>query len=73
MWEEFSNSRTQELPELLHDAGLCYFYNLKKYENAKKIVGYDIPRLFCQDIDTMEDFKNAEIIFNLFIKKMIDN
>lgn len=68
MWDEFSKTRSQDLPELIHDAGQCYFFNLKKYGKEQKIVGFDIPRLYCQDIDTLEDFKNAEKLFNLFVK-----
>ncbi len=67
MWDEFSITRTQDLPELIHDAGQCYFYNLQKKGN-KKVAGYNLPRLFAQDIDTLDDFKNAEILFSLFIK-----
>ena len=66
MWEEFSDKRTQDLQELIHDAGQCYFYNLKKYGKDEKVVGYHLPRLLCQDIDTLEDFNNAEKLFKLF-------
>ena len=68
MWEEYSKIRSQDLPELIHDAGQCYFFNLKKYGKDQKIVGFDIPRLYCQDIDTLEDFENAEKLFSLFFK-----
>ena len=68
MWDEFSITRTQDLPELIHDAGQCYFYNLKNEGNKQNIVGYNIPRLFSQDIDTLDDFKNAEILFSLLNK-----
>ena len=68
MWEDYAKKRTQDLPELIHDAGQCYFFNLEKYGKEKKIVGLDVPRLYCQDIDTLEDFKNAEKLFSLFFK-----
>ena len=68
MWKEFSNTRSQDLPELVHDAGQCYFFNLSDCSHDKKIVGYDLPRFCCQDIDTIEDFEEAEIIFKLFFK-----
>ena len=65
MWDEYSRSRSQDLPELLHDAGQCYFYDLRKYGNDETRVGYEIPRLYCQDIDTIEDFEIAEKLFGL--------
>ncbi len=68
MWNEFSSSRSQDLPELFHDAGQCYFFNLKKSNVEKKVVGYNLPRLYCQDIDTLEDFEQAEIIYEYFLK-----
>ena len=72
MWEEVSNVRSQDLPQLIHDAGQCYFFNLKKYGEEKKTVGYTIPRLFCQDIDTLEDFKDAEKLFKILFQKKIN-
>ena len=42
MWDEFSNSRSQDLPELIHDAGQCYFFNLNKTNVVKKVVGYHL-------------------------------
>ena len=69
MWKEFANTRSQDLPELIHDAGQCYFYNLKKFRDKEyRTVGYKIPRTQAQDIDTLEDFKQAEILFDLYIK-----
>ena len=69
MWKEFANTRSQDLPELIHDAGQCYFYNLKKFKDKEyRTVGYKIPRTQAQDIDTLEDFKQAEILFDLYIK-----
>lgn len=49
------------------------FFNLNKYGNDASKVGYEISRLYCQDIDTLEDFENAEKLFpilipNLFLK-----
>ena len=68
MWEEFANTRSQDLPELIHDAGQCYFYNLKKFKEERcSTVGYKIPRTHVQDIDTLEDFNKAEILFKLYM------
>ncbi len=66
-WPKYSNSRSQDLQELFHDAGQCYFFNLNK-KGRGKVVGYKIPRLYANDIDTMEDFEVAENLFKV-IKK----
>ena len=63
MWEEFKNHRSQDLNELFHDAGQCYFFNLQKNEE-KGVLGYELSRFECQDIDTIEDFKFAEFLFD---------
>lgn len=69
MWEEYANCRSQDLPELIHDAGQCYFFDLKKYGEDEKRVGYRIPRIYCQDIDTLEDFEIAEKLFAIHISE----
>ena len=69
-WPEYSNSRSQDLPELVHDAGQCYFFNLSKYDNGGNIVGYKISRLYANDIDTLDDFEVAEKLFK-FISSSI--
>ena len=68
-WPKYSNSRSQDLPELMHDAGQCYFFNLNQKAMKKKVVGYKISRLYANDIDTMEDFQVAEKLFNILKKE----
>jgi len=69
MWAEYSTSRSQDLPELVHDAGQCYFFDLRKYGKEEMRVGYEIPRFYCQDIDTLEDFEIAEKLFALLMSE----
>ncbi len=68
-WPKYSNSRSQDLPELLHDAGQCYFFNLNQKAEGGKVVGYKISRLYANDIDTIEDFEVAENLFKIIKKK----
>lgn len=63
-WEEFKDSRSQDLEKMYHDAGQFYFYDVKKYIENKGVKGKIYP-LICgehevQDIDTEEDWKMAE-------------
>lgn len=67
-WPENYSSRSQDLPEAFHDAGLFYWY--KKEYFAKNVIGfgnctigYEISEMQCQDIDTEEDWKMAEMKF----------
>tara|TARA_B100000401_G_C52595223_1_gene619231 strand:- start:91 stop:780 length:690 start_codon:yes stop_codon:yes gene_type:complete len=64
-WPKYSNSRSQDLPELLHDAGQCYFFNLNIYSQGGDVFGYKIPRIYANDIDTLEDFEIAEKLFKI--------
>jgi len=63
---ESINKRSQDLAETYHDAGA--FYLLKPQEFLKtgslwkgKIGAYILPELQSQDIDTLEDWKLAEL------------
>ena len=63
-------SRSQDLEEAYQDAGQFYWTNRKREKNSrKKIVFSDIsipiilPRHLVQDIDTAEDWKRAEYMY----------
>ena len=64
-WPKYTNSRSQDLPELLHDAGQCYFFNLERYSRGGDVYGYKIPRIYANDIDDLEDFEIAEKLFEI--------
>ncbi len=68
-WPKYRKFRSQELPDLYHDAGQCYFYNYGNKKQPKELMGYEIPQILNQDIDTFEDFENAELKFEILIKK----
>ena len=66
-WPEYALTRSQDLPELLHDAGAFYFFDTAKFAEQGKLVmdntlGYQLERLRSLDIDTEEDFKLAEML-----------
>ena len=70
-WPEFTpspTSRSQDLPYSVHDAGQCYFFNLEQYPGEGKILGYNISRDSCMDIDTQEDFEIAEKLHRIKFK-----
>ena len=60
--------RSQDLEEFWHDAAQFYWGTKEAWLNEKEIftsksVGLKIPRYRVQDIDTLEDWKFAELIF----------
>jgi pseudaminic acid cytidylyltransferase len=67
---EYFESRSQDLPEVLHDATQFYWgtpdawlNNLKLFE--KHSCPIRIPNWRVKDIDTGDDWKRAEILFNI--------
>jgi len=61
------NSRSQDLEIAYQDAGQFYWENLHKHSDeitfSQKSIPIVIPRHLVQDIDTLEDFKRAELMY----------
>lgn len=68
--------RSQELPEALHDAGQFYWGLPEAWISGKRLFDKKscplrIPKWRVQDIDTMDDWHRAEMIYNcLFLKEV---
>ena len=63
-------SRSQDLPEVYHDAGLFYWakpeiWKKKPAKFGKKNSIIKIPNHRVPDIDTLDDWKRAEIIYKI--------
>jgi len=70
IWHEHLKTRSQDLPEVFHDAGQFYWVRVDKYLEKKLIMSDDafpvvIPRSLVQDIDTIEDWEYAEDMYRL--------
>lgn len=66
-WPENALTRSQDLPDLIHDAGAFYFFKTTAFLEQKKLVmentiGYKIDRSRAVDIDTPEDFEFAKLL-----------
>ena len=66
-WPENALTRSQDLPDFLHDAGAFYFFNTSAFIKQQKIlmsntIGYKIERSRAVDIDTPEDFEFAKLL-----------
>lgn len=67
---ENTNVRSQDLTPAYHDAGQFYWINVKKFLDTKLIfsefcIPIEIPESEVQDIDTEEDWKIAEIKYQI--------
>lgn len=62
------NTRSQDLPEAFQDAGQFYWGSAAAYMSEKIFfstdsMAYVLPRHMVQDIDTLEDWKRAELMY----------
>lgn len=69
-YPEHFNTRSQDLEEAYHDAGQFYWGVPSAWCEAKRIFGKDssvvvLPRYLVQDIDTLEDWKRAELMYKV--------
>lgn len=67
---ELIHTRSQDLETTFHDAGSFYFFKTPEFLQNKtlwggKIGSFELPETKVQDIDTMEDWKLAELKYTL--------
>ena len=66
-------SRSQDLEEAYQDAGQFYFTNMSKKSNtimfSEDSIPIILPRYLVQDIDTLEDWKRAEFMYEIIQKE----
>lgn len=73
-WPEYMPSRSQDLLPAYHDAGQFYFIKCPFILEQKKLIGHntggiEIPETLAQDIDTEEDWKLAEMKYQIQFAK----
>lgn len=70
-YPQYELTRTQDLEPAFYDAGQFYWGAAQAWLNNSRIhssgVGYKIPNWRVVDIDTTEDWKRAEILYNTFL------
>lgn len=69
-WEQYRNTRSQDLEPFFQEAGQFYCYNIKDFLEANgyinnNIIPYILLESEVQDIDNEEDWKIAEMKFKL--------
>jgi len=68
VWPEHELTRSNDLPEAYHDAGQFYWLDVTRFLAKPRMYGQDalpviLPRYLVQDIDTLEDWENAEKMY----------
>lgn len=63
---EYRSTRTQDLPRRFHDAGQFYFAKTAEFLRSKSVISencapFEISELECQDIDSLVDWRLAEL------------
>jgi len=68
-WPDFQKSRSQDLEELYHDAGQWYFFRNEDSFHSSLVKRSTCPFILesirAQDIDSMSDWKLAELKFQI--------
>ena len=67
-YPEYFNKQSQDLEEAYHDAGQFYWGKAQAFKDELRLFSeiatpYILPRYLVQDIDTLEDWKRAEIMY----------
>lgn len=65
MHPEHMNTRSQDLEKAYHDAGLFYWGTCALGFKGARWGGYEIDESVCQDIDTEDDWRMAELKYKL--------
>ena len=70
LFPEYFKTRSQDIPDAIHDAGQFYWGRPQAWLNHAKIFSktstvVEIPRWRVQDIDTLEDWEQAQILWRV--------
>lgn len=73
-WPEHYNTRSQDLPKAYQDAGQFYWGTKEAFLSGKPFFSEDasiieLPAFMVQDIDTLDDWEKAEILYKLVFLK----
>ena len=76
-YPEYLKIRSQDLEESYHDAGQFYWGKAQAFKEQKPFFSEDanpyiLPRYLVQDIDTEEDWKRSELMYELIVKRKLN-
>lgn len=72
-WPEHLHSRSNDLPNAYHDAGQFYWGKAEAFKKQKPLFSecatpYELPGYRVQDIDTLDDWTRAELMYQILQK-----
>ena len=72
-WPEHELTRSQDLPEFYHDAGQFYWVRVEAFLSSERLImpgmlPLVLPRKRVQDLDTPEDWENAELMAQVLLR-----
>lgn len=72
-WPEHELTRSNDLPEAYHDAGQFYWLAVSRFLEDRRLYMADalavvLPRHLVQDIDTPEDWRRAELMYQVLLQ-----
>ena len=75
-YPEYLETRSQDLEDSYHDAGQFYWGKAEAFKQQRSIFSksatpYILPRYLVQDIDTLEDWEKAELMYKIIQKETI--
>jgi pseudaminic acid cytidylyltransferase len=73
IWPEYANVRSQDLMPSFHDGGQFYCFHIERFMETHKLFGdhtvpLELPESEVQDIDTEEDWKIAEMKYQILLQ-----
>lgn len=74
LFPEYFSARSQDLPEVIHDAGQFYWGTTRAWKEQERLFTdrarpLMLPRERVQDIDTEEDWRRAEILWRILSER----
>lgn len=73
-WPEHEMTRSQDLPEFMHDAGQFYWLDAREFLKQERLIMPGtrpvlMPRTRVQDLDTPEDWAVAELMYKALFRE----
>jgi len=78
LWPEHVNTRSQDLAPTYYDSGQFYFFQVTRFLETQNLYGsncvpIELPESEVQDIDTEEDWKIAEMKYQILQQSGVKN
>jgi N-acylneuraminate cytidylyltransferase len=78
LWPEHVNTRSQDLAPAYYDSGQFYFFQVAHFLETRDLYGsncvpIELPESEVQDIDTLEDWKIAEMKYQILHQSGVRN